>query len=127
MQHKLRNYSYFCAEGFSYGIRLPRDKDTLVIQWAPKGTGIDDLLSAASADGEIANVGIALVMWDQLSALISRWQEQVNSVSVLVTGRASPAGRALNALARMNDIPLGAIAGTQRMLYQFDVFNRGAP
>jgi len=127
VQHKLRNYSYFCAEGFSYGVRLPRDKDTLVIQWAPKGSGIDDLLSAAIADGEIANVGIAPVMWDQLSALILRRQEQVNSVSVLVTGRASPASRALNALARMNDSPLGVIAGTQRILYQLDVFNRGAP
>ncbi len=127
VQHKLRNYSYFCAEGFSYGIRLPRDKDTLVIQWAPKGSGIDDLLSAAIADGEIANVGIAPVMWDQLSALILRRQEQVNSVSVLVTGRSSPANRALNALARMNDSLLGVIAGTQRILYQLDVFNRGAP
>lgn len=127
VQHKLRNYSYFCAEGFSYGVRLPRDKDTLVIQWAPKGSGIDDLLSAAIADGEIANVGIAPVMWDQLSALILRRQEQVNSVSVLVTGRSSPANRALNALARMNDSPLGVITGTQRILYQLDVFNRGAP
>ena len=127
VQHKLRNYSYFCAEGFSFGVRLPRDKDTLVIQWAPKGSGIDDLLSAAIADGEIANVGIAPVMWDQLSALILRRQEQVNSVSVLVTGRASPANRALNALARMNDSPLGVIAGIQRILYQLDVFNRGAP
>jgi hypothetical protein len=72
---KLRNYSYFCAEGFSFGVRLPRDKDTLVIQWAPKGSGLDDLLSAAIADGEIANVGIAPVMWDQLSALILRRQE----------------------------------------------------
>jgi hypothetical protein len=41
----------------------------------------------------------------------------------LVTGRASPANRALNALARMNDNPLGVIAGTQRILYQLDVFN----
>jgi hypothetical protein len=109
---KLRNYSYFCAEGFS-----------LVIQWAPKGSGIDDLLLAAIADGEVANVGIAPVLWDQLSALILRRQEQVNSASVLVTGRATPASRALNALARMNDSPLGVIAGIQRILYQLDVFN----
>jgi hypothetical protein len=127
VNHKLRNYSYFCNEGFSYGVRLPRDKDTLVIQWAPKGSGLDDLLSAAIADGEIANVGIAPVMWDQLSALILRRQEQVNSVSVVVTGRGHPAARAVNALARMNDSPLGVIAGTQRILYQLDVFNRGAP
>jgi hypothetical protein len=49
VDHKLRNYSYFCNEGFSYGVRLPRDKDTLVIQWAPKGSGLDDLLLAAIA------------------------------------------------------------------------------
>ena len=127
VDHKLRNYSYFCNEGFSYGVRLPRDKDTLVIQWAPKGSGLDDLLLAAIADGEIANVGIAPVMWDQLSALILRRQEQANSVSVVVTGRGHPAARAVNALARMNDSPLGVVAGVQRILYQLDVFNRGAP
>lgn len=126
-QHRLRNYSYFCGEGFSFGVRLPRDPDTLVIQWAPKGSGLDDLLMAAIADGEIANVGITPVMWDQLSALILRRQAQINSASVVVTGRATPATRALNALARMNDSPLGAIAGMQRILYQLDVFNRGAP
>lgn len=126
-QHHLRNYSYFCGEGFSFGVRLPRDPDTLVIQWAPKGSGLDDLLMAAIADGEIANVGIAPVIWDQLSALILRRQAQINSASVVVTGRATPATRALNALARMNDSPLGAIAGIQRILYQLDVFNRGAP
>ncbi len=124
---KYRHYSSFCGEGFSFGVRLPRDPDTLVIQWAPKGSGLDDLLLAAIADGEIANVGIAPVMWDQLSALILRRQEQVNSVSVVVTGREHPATRALNALARMNDSPLGVIAGVQRILYQLDVFNRGAP
>lgn len=126
-QHRLRNYSYFCGEGFSFGVRLPRDPDTLVIQWAPKGSGLDDLLMAAIADGEIANIGIAPVIWDQLSALILRRQAQINSASVVVTGRATPATRALNALARMNDSPLGAIAGIQRILYQLDVFNRGAP
>jgi hypothetical protein len=82
---------------------------------------------AAIADGEIANVGIAPVMWDQLSALILRRQEQANSVSVVVTGRGQPAARAVNALARMNDSPLGVVAGVQRILYQLDVFNRGAP
>ena len=127
VEDHLRHYRHFCATGFSYGLRLERDPDTLVIQWAPKGSGIDDYLLAAIADGRIANVGIAPVMFAQLTALIHRRQDLINSASVVVTGRAGAATRALNGLARMNDSPIGVIDGMKQVIYQLDTFNRGAP
>ena len=123
----LARYSTWSAHGFSFGTRLERDPETLIIHWAPKGSGIDDKLAAAIADGTVANVGIAPVLFDQLSALLRRRQDLIRSASVVVTGKEYTTNRVTNALARFNDSPTGILDGISQILYQLDVYNRGAP
>lgn len=122
-----RSFSASCSDGFAYGLRVERDPDTLVIRWAEKGSGLDDLISEALADGTIGNVGIAPVVFAQLSGLIRRRQNMMLSVSAVVSGDPYPVARVRNAIARWNDSPLGAIDAMRRLAYQLDTYNRGAP
>ena len=120
-------YGRACSDGFAYGLRLDRDPDTLVIRWAPKGSGLDDLINQALADGEIGNVGISPIVFSQLNGLIKRRQNQALSTSIVVTGRSFPTNRASSAISRWNDSPLGAVDAVRKIIYQLDTYNRGAP
>lgn len=120
-------YSGFSNEGFSYGLRLNRDPDTMVVRWARKGSGLDDRINQALADGTISNAGISPVVFPQLTALIKRRQSQVLTASLTVTGRRTPAKNARDAISRFNDSPLGAIDAVRQIMYHLDVYNRGAP
>lgn len=122
-----RTYSGFTEEGFAYGLRLNRDPDTMVIKWARKGSGMDDLINQALADGTIANAGISPVVFPQLTALIKRRQSQVLTASLTVTGKKTPAKNARDAISRFNDSPLGAVDAVRQIMYHLDVYNRGAP
>jgi len=122
-----RSFSNACSAGFAYGLRVDRDPDTLVIQWAEKGSGLDDLINQALADGEIANIGISPIVFAQLNGLIKRRQNQALSTSIVVTGRSTPANRASSAISRWNDSPLGAVDAVRKIVYQLDTYNRGAP
>ena len=122
-----RSFSNACSAGFAYGLRVDRDPDTLVIQWAEKGSGLDDLINQALADGEIANIGISPVVFAQLNGIIKRRQNQALSTSIVVTGRSTPANRASGAISRWNDSPLGAVDAFRKIVYQLDTYNRGAP
>lgn len=119
--------SKFDAGGFAYGTRLERDPDTMVVRWSRKGSGLDDRINQAIADGTIANAGISPVLFPQLTALVKRRQSQALTASVVVTGRKSPAKKVRDAIARFNDSPLGAVDAIRQTIYQIDVFNRGAP
>lgn len=122
-----RTYSGFSDEGFAYGLRLNRDPDTMVIKWARKGSGMDDLINQAIADGTVANAGISPVIFPQLTALIKRRQSQVLTASLTVTGKKTPASNARDAISRFNDSPLGAVDAVRQIMYHLDVYNRGAP
>ena len=124
---KTRSFSKACDDGFAYGLRLERDPDTLVVRWAEKGSGLDDLVNQSLADGTIANVGISPVLFAQLTGLIRRRQNQVLGASIVITGRSTSAKLISNAIARWNDAPLGAVDGLRKIVYQLDTYNRGAP
>lgn len=115
------------AGGFAYGLRVERDPDTLVIRWADKGSGLDDLVNQALADGTIGNVGISPVVFGQLTSLIRRRQNQMLGASVVVAGDEFASTRISNAIARWNDSPLGAVDALRKITYQLDTYNRGAP
>ena len=124
---RTKTFSKACDDGFAYGLRLERDPDTLVVRWAEKGSGLDDLVNQSLADGTIANVGISPVLFAQLTGLIRRRQNQVLGASIVITGRSTSAKLISNAIARWNDAPLGAVDGLRKIVYQLDTYNRGAP
>lgn len=123
----LHGSSIWNAEGFHHGQRLERDKETLIIRWPAKGSGIDDYLSSAIVDGNIGNVGIAPVMAPWITALIHKQMFQAANSSIELTGRRSPVRRAREAIARFNDSPLGATDAIMQIVRNLRSYNRGAP
>lgn len=117
----------FSNEGFSYGYRLNRDDKTMVIRWAEKGSGIDDMISAAFADGTVANVGITPVPFPQIPGILQRQISQASSSSISVTATEGIALRARSAISRFNDSPVGFTQGIQEIVYRLRTFNRGSP
>lgn len=113
--------------GYCYGYTLDRDDCDLVIRWPCKGSGVDDVLSAALVDGQIANAGISPVVQPQIASLLKRQESQARTAEVALTGRKTPVSAAQNALARANDSPLGITQFISQLTYQLRVFNRGAP
>lgn len=119
--------SIWNANGFHQGTRLDRDKETLIIRWPAKGSGIDDYLASAIVDGHIGNVGIAPVMAPWITALIHKQMFQAANSSIELTGRRSPVKRAREAIARFNDSPLGATDAIMQIVRNLRTYNRGAP
>jgi hypothetical protein len=125
--HYLHGKSIWSEEGFQRGQKLERDKETLIIRWPAKGSGIDDYLSSAIVDGNIGNVGIAPVMAPWITALIHKQMFQAANSSIELTGRRSPVRRAREAIARFNDSPLGATDAIMQIVRNLRTYNRGAP
>jgi hypothetical protein len=109
------------------GIELNRDKDTQVVMFPRKGSGLDDIVMMAIATGEIANVGVSPVIQPQLSALLVKQQHQAASATIELGGRESPVRKARDAIARFNDSPLGATDAMMQAVFQLRSMNRGAP
>lgn len=113
--------------GFNHGEKLRRDADTLVVKWAAKGSGLDDIANAAIVEGRIANVGVAPVIAPQISAMVRRQQDQAATASVEIMGRATPVNKARDAISRFNDSPLGINDALKTIVYNMRTFNRGCP
>lgn len=112
---------------FSSGVILNRDRETMVVRWAEKGSGLDDLACEAIIDGRVANVGIAPIVNSQASGIIRRQQDQAATATFELTGRTSPVQKAKDAIAMFNDSPLGISQAVKLMVRNLRVYNRGAP
>ncbi|MBK8035309.1 MAG: hypothetical protein IPK17_38555 [Chloroflexi bacterium] len=119
--------SAITATGFNTGFAIDRDRHTLAARFPAKGSGLDDLVTQALVDGEIANVGVSPVVAPQISAMVRRQQNQADSASIELTGRKTPTGRAREAISRFNDSPLGATDALEHLVYGLCTYNRGAP
>lgn len=109
------------------GTALYRDKHTYAVKWEAKGSGLDDLINRAIADGNIKNVGVSPVIAPQISALIRRQQSQAVAASLELTGRKTPVKRAKDAISRFNDSPLGVAAALEKITHDYRTYNRGCP
>ena len=112
---------------FQPGHVVKRNYDYGFLELPAKGSGQDDLLSAAIVDGRIGNIGIAPVVSAQLSAILNRQISQARTAEITLNGRASPVRRARDSIAWYDDSPLGFSAAIGKVIYQMRVFNRGAP
>ena len=119
--------SGLAAGGFNYGVRFKRDPDTLVVCWPRKGSGIDDRVMAAIADGEVANVGVTPCPFPQIPGIIKRQQAQAQTATIDLQGKETPVRRAKSALSRFDDSPLGASQALCDLVYNLRVYNRGSP
>lgn len=115
------------SKGFNAGYPLERDQDTLIIKWCAKGSGEDDKINACIAEGNIGNVGVSPVIVPEISGIINRHISQASAAILNIQGKKTPAKKALDAIARFNDSPLGITDGIKQIVYQLQVYNRGAP
>lgn len=113
--------------GFNYGLHLQREECTLIVRWPKKGSGLDDLVNGAIADGTIANAGIAPVVFPQVPGILARQISQASTAVLNLTGRKTPTYKARSAISRFNDSPLGITEAIREIVYQLRVYNRGAP
>lgn len=115
------------ANFFSAGVALDRDRETMVVRWPEKGSGLDDLACESMVDGRVANVGIAPIVNSQVSGVIRRQQDQSATATFELSGRKSPVGKARDAIAMFNDSPLGITQAVKLMVRGLRVYNRGVP
>lgn len=115
------------ARGYNQGFFVSRDEDTLALKLPRKGSGLDDLINQALADGNVANVGVSPVVHPQIIALLQKQMQQASTASVNLTGRKTPIRATKDALLRFNDSPLGTTEALQQVVYNLRVYNRGCP
>ena len=116
-------YKGFYQNGFA----LHRDENTLVVHFPSKGTNPSELLLSSLASGEVENVGVSPVPYPQLPGLLRRQQIQAQSLTLDITGRISPVKKAVSAIARFNDSPMGVTQAVSEMVYNLRVFCKGSP
>lgn len=119
--------SSITGRGFSQGLELKRDSETLAVRWPLKGSGLDDIVNQAIVNGTVANVGVSPVVAPQISGMVRRQQNQAATASIDLTGRTYSVKQARDALSRFNDSPLGVTQALERIVYNLCTYNRGAP
>lgn len=114
-------------QGFNQGFPLPKDREYSVVKFPHKGSGLDDLINQAIADGNVSNVGVAPVIHPQITALIARQQAQASTASLTITGREGTVKRVSDLISRFNDSPIGWSDGISQFIYNMRTYNRGCP
>lgn len=115
------------TNGFANGYALDKEPNTKMFCWPRKGSGLDDYVMSKLVDGDVSNVGQAPVLSSLLSTLVQKQAAQAANADIVLSGRKTPVGKARDAIARMNDSPLGVTAALQEIVYKLLVYNAGCP
>lgn len=112
---------------YSFGYHVEREQETLIPRYNAKGSIASELMLAAIADGEIANVGISPIVYSPISSVLQNQIAKSKSATMNIAGRQTPVRTVSRNISRFNDSVLGFAGSMERIIYSYRVYNRGQP